>query len=357
MLDHAFDATIAYRPEHLLQKNFFFHDIRVSCQASHPALLKVIETLLGSYPECDQPRGEVGYHLYCTDEKTLFPVPLPPTRIRMGKTQLLTGTYLKYYRNAEGHQEYQYYAAQPGINATVLSVINMERHLALTQLEQSEDYKPTFLHRYVLLLALGRLVHPYGFVPCHAAALSMPWDRQQGALLIGSSGSGKTTLSLGCTVTGCGLLGDDLVMLRYDQAEETVKAYSILPEIAARSGSLALWEELSFLQAYPVDTRDKRYCRIEHIRQGAAQTQVPIRVLLFPQLVSGTESSLVELSKAQTLQALIEECIGKESIYPGEQRQLFSLLSILTEQAPGYRLNIARGSTNGPELVCSLFKR
>lgn len=357
MLDHVFYANTIYRPEHILHKNFFFHDIRVSCQVNHPALLKVAEALLGSYPGCDQLRGEGTYHIYCSDEQTSFPVPLPLTRICMGKTQLLTGTYLEYYRSSEDHNEYQSYTAQPGVNAAALSVIDASRHLALTQLAALEYYKPTFLSRYVLLLALGRLVYSYGFEPCHAAAISAPWDHQQGALMIGSSGSGKTTLSLGCAISGCGLLGDDLVMLRYDQTAEAIKAYSIMPEISVRSGSLDLWEELSFLKTYPADARDKRYCPIEQIRQGAACTQVPVRVLVFPRLITGTQSALVELSKAQTLQMLIEECISKRSVYPEEHQQLFSLLSILAEQAPGYRLNIARGSINGPELLCSLFKR
>lgn len=357
MLDHIFYANTSHRPEQVLHKNFFFHDIRVHCQVNHPALLKVVEALLGSNPACDLPRGEADYHIYCSDEKAPFPVPLPLARVCIGKTQLLTGTDLEYYKSAEDHNEYQSYTAHPGINAAALSVIDAARHLALTQLAAPEQYKPAFLYRYVLLLALGRLVHPYGFEPCHAAAISAPWDHQQGALIVGSSGSGKTTLSLGCAIAGCGLLGDDLVMLRYDQAEAATKAYSIMPEIAIRSGSLALWEELAFLQAYPADARDKRYCLIEQIRQGAARKQVPIRVLIFPQLITGKQSSLIEFSKAQTLQALIEECVSKRSVYPEEHQQLFSLLSILTEQAPGYRLNIARGSTDGPELVCSLFKR
>src|SRR5437660_239663 len=357
MLDHVFYANTIYRPEHVLHKNFFFHDIRVRCQVIHPALLKMAEILLGGYPECDRPQGDVPYHIYCSDEQTSFPVPLPLARIRVGKTQLLTGTNLEYYRRPEDHNEYQSYTEQSGINAAVLSVIDATRRLALTQLEAPEYYKSTFLSRYVLLLALGRLVHPYGFEPCHAAAISAPWDHQQGALIVGSSGSGKTTLSLGCAISGCGFLGDDLVMLRYDQKAEAIKAYSIMPEISVRSGSLALWEELSFLKTYPADARDKRYCPIEHIRRGAARTQVPVRVLIFPRLMTGAQSALVELSKAQTLQTLIEECVSKRSIYPEEHQQLFSLLSILTEQAPGYRLNIARGSTNGPELLCSLFKR
>ena len=75
-------------------------------------------------------------------------------------------------------------------------------------------YQAAFLRRYVFLLALGQIMGRFGFEPCHAAAITAPWDDHQGALILGESGSGKTTLSLECASLGCGFLGDDLVMLR-----------------------------------------------------------------------------------------------------------------------------------------------
>ena len=356
MLYETVDTTLD-RSEQMLRQELFFHTIRLHCQTNHPALLRMLGVLLDRFPRCATPSGEARYSVFCYCDPAQFPVPLPRHRLRLGEMQLLTGTHLKYYRDNDGVREYQSYIVQPQVNAAALSVIDVRQHEALTQLEPLERYEAAFLQRYVLLLALGRLLHPYGFEPCHAAAICAPWDHRQGALIIGSSGSGKTTLSLGCAIAGCGLLGDDLVMMRYDEREGKVLAHSIMPEISVRSGSLDLLEQLSFLKASPADARGKRYCAIEQLGQGVSCPDVPIGILIFPTLVSGTRSTLIPLSKAQTLQALIEHSIGKESLYPEEQELAFSLLSVLVEQACGYQLKIARGNTDGPEMVCSLFKR
>ena len=315
--------------------------------------------MLGRFPEPETVRGEALYAVFCYASAAQFPVSLPQERKRTETLRLLTNTRLKYYRNHDGTIEYQSYEALPAVNAPALSVIDGAGHVALTQLEPPTHYQAMFLRRYVLLLALGQLVRPYGFEPCHTAAITSPWDEGQGALLIGNSGSGKTTLSLGCTLAGCGLLGDDIIMLREDEEDKiarTVKAYAISQEVSVRPGSLELWPSLSFLQAYPMDARDKRYCAIEQIRSGATCNETAIRLLIFPSFTTEGHSTLIPLSKAMTLQALIEHCASKGRGHPQAQERLFSLLSSLAQQARGYQLAVAWGSNDGPELVRSLFK-
>ncbi len=219
-----------------------------------------------------------------------------------------------------------------------------------------EHYQAKFLRRYVLLLAVGELVRRYGFEPCHAAAITAPGDTQQGALIIGASGQGKTTLSLGCATIGCGLLGDDLVMLREDGMDGTISAYAITHEVAVRPATIDLWESLSFLKALSADSRDKRYCSIEQIHNGAARFQTSIRLLLFPSLIKAAQSSVIPLNKASTLQELVFQCVDKANTHPQAQERLFMLLSTLAEQAPGYRLAIAQGASDGPQIVRSLLE-
>ncbi len=60
------------------------------------------------------------------------------------------------------------------------------------------------------------------------------------------------------------------------------------------------------------------------------------------------------LSKARTLHLLLDECFSKTSRDPHAQ-QFFALLCLLAEQARGYQLIIARGSTDGPRMIHSLF--
>ncbi len=341
--------------ERILRKTFFFHDVQLACQTNHPFILSLLERMLGAFPEPATMRGQASYSIYCYDSAAQFPLQLPSTRARTDTLRLLTGTKLKCYRAGEGI-EYQSYEAQAAINVPALSMIDLAQCCAVTELELPDRYQESFLRRYVFLIALGQLMRAFGFEPCHSAAITAPWDSNQGALILGSSGSGKTTLSLGCAMNGCGLLGDDLIMLRADGPR--ISACSITQEVSVRSGSIDLWPSLEFLRSYPVDDRDKRYCSIERIRPGATRTQTPIGLLIFPLLTDESHSTLIPMSKARTLQALIELCTGRSAArtgYSQAQERLFFLLSALAQQASGYQLAIARGASDGPELVCTLF--
>ena len=339
----------------VLHKVFFFHDVRVRCQTNHPAIMNILDDMLDIFPEPQRIRGEVTYTILCYDNASLFPVPLPPKRIRTETLRLLTNTKLKYYRDSETPTQYQSYVALPPVNEAALTVIAADQGIALTQIEMPERYQATFLRRYVMLLALGQLMQCYGFEPCHAGTVTAAEDSQQGALILGSSGSGKTTLSLGCAIHGCGLLGDDLVMLRTNEQDGTIGAFAISHEVSIRSGSLSLFPTLSSLQAVPADHRDKRYCAIEQVRAGAARMQTCIRLLLFPSLTTAPRSTVTPLSKASTLQALIDECLSRKTLSRQTQEQLFTFLSTLADQAEGFRLEIARGVNDGPDIVRSLF--
>lgn len=347
--------TLQYSHASLLRKDFYFHDIRVTCQTNHPAIMAMLDSMLGMVPEPDTLRDQTNYTVLCHEQATHFAVQLPQQRKRIDTVRLLTGTRLKYYSSLDGATEFQSYVSLPSVNEAALSVIDTTQNRALTQIVAPEWYQVGFLRRYICLLALGRLMHSYGFQPCHAAAISVPGNRQQGALILGDSGSGKTTLSLGCAIAGCGLLGDDLVMLREDNTGTGVEAYSISNEVSVRSTSLALWPTLAFLQQLPADQRDKRYCSIEQIQPEARCLQTSIRLLLFPSLTTATETIVTRLSKAALLQELVDQCVSKRTMSPQAQAQVFSLLGTLVEQAAGYRIAIARGSTNAPEIVRSLF--
>lgn len=350
-----FSVVIHNLPESCIRKVYYFHDIRIVFQTNHLALLLILDKMLGVFPEPHKVQGEATYVVLCYEDATQFPVQLPRERVRTETMRLLTNTRLKCYRGSNSNTQYQSYVAFPPVNEAALSVIDQAHATALTQLEMPERYQSTFLRRYVFLLALGQLMHTFGFEPCHAGAITAPWDAQQGALILGSSGSGKTTLSIGCATIGCGLLGDDLVMLRAQTPDSTIVANAISHEVSIRSGSLDLWPTLSFLRDVPADQRDKRHTTIDRVRAGAACSQAPIRLLLFPSLTTEAQSSVTLLNKASTLQELVDECLSKKYTSPQAQERLFLFLSILAQQATGYRLVIARGSNDGPQIVRSLF--
>ncbi|MDQ2714614.1 MAG: hypothetical protein M3Z08_06885 [Chloroflexota bacterium] len=348
-----FAITLMHDSE--FRKVYFFHDVRLTCQANHPAILALLEKMLAGFPVPQKIRGEATLRAFYYKNATRFPLSLPEDRVRIGKIRLLTGTIVRYYTGSNHAIEYQHYEALDPINAPILSIIDSDHANASIQLEHPERYEATFLGRYPLLMALGALLHPFGFEPCHAAAVSAPWDDRQGVLIVGDSGSGKTTLSLGCASSGFGFLGDDLVMLHTDPAGAAMQALTIGNEVSVRSPSLDLWQNLAFLRALPADRRDKRYCSIEQIRPGASKLQTTIRLLLFPRLTTGTRSTCIPLSKAAALQELIDQCISRKSMYPQAQQALFLHLSTLAEQAPAYRVAIARGTTDGPQLIGALL--
>lgn len=361
MLNKTLPATIHVAlhdlPEPVLHKIYFFHDIQITCHTNHPAVFALLDEMLGvfSAPQPQQLQGVVSYTIACYQEHSQFPVQLPPACIHTETIRLVTGTKLRYYSSNDDATEYHAYAELPSVNAPVLSVVSPSKHSALTQLEAPDKYLPLFLRRCVFLMVLGQLMRPFQFEPCHAAAVSAPWDEQQGALIFGSSGSGKTTLSLGCTIAGYGFLGDDLLMLREGSPGDPINAYAFIPEVSVRAGTLDLWSALAFLQDLPADSRGKRHCLIEQIRPGAFRRQAPIRLLLFPVLIEDSSSSSTPLSKARTLQELIDQCMHVEKTYPRSQERLFLLLSKLAEQAPGYRLSVARHAHDVPQLLRTLF--
>jgi hypothetical protein len=349
------ETAVHKLPEQVLDNVFFFHDIRVTCRTNHPGIMAILAEMLGMFPEPAKLHAEVTYAVMCYESSAHFPLQLPGLRKRTETVRLLTNTKLKYYQDLASMAEYQSYEPLQPVNGAVLTAISQARNVVLTQLEKPEQYQPTFLRRYVFLLALGQIMGQFGFEPCHAATITSPCDSQQGALIIGESGSGKTTLSLGCASTGCGFLGDDLVMLRKSTVDGMISAYAITHEFAVRSSSLKLWDTLSFLYSYPVDLRDKRYCSIEQVRSGVSILHTPIRLLLFPSLTTGTRSAATRMSKAQALRQLIDVSMSKTNKNTQAQTQLFLFLSQLVEQAPGYHLAIAQNASDGPQLVRSLF--
>lgn len=354
-LPEAIDPTTGAGGPRLLSEAYQFHDIRVYCQANHPALLAILRDMLHIFPPLEQERGAVTYQLLCFEQDDRFAETLPRKRMRTDTIRLLTNTKLKYYHSEHDARRYLKYERCSESNGTVLSMIDTEQHAALTQVEAPIEYQAQFLRRYVCLLALGQLMHPFGFEPCHAGVVTAPWDDQRGALIVGGSGKGKTSLSVGCASTGCGLLSDDLIMLRQHPENESIHAYAISHEVSIRSGTLDLWPNLQALATLPADRRDKRYCMIEQIRPGASRLQTAIHLLLFPSLTGETGSKIVPLSKSQTLQRLVDECLGKSTLPQQAQARLFSFLCALAEQAPGYEVIMARGTNDGPQLVYSLF--
>ncbi|HZS77037.1 MAG TPA: hypothetical protein VFA41_10530 [Ktedonobacteraceae bacterium] len=354
-MPHETVLTAAELPELAFQKRYFFSDLEVICSTNQPALLSLLDGLLGSFPEPARVRGRLVYALACFENASQFPLALPDRRKHTETIRLMTETKLRYYLSQDDYSEYLSYAELPTMNGPVLTALYPDQQTAVTQLLSLEQYQPLFLRRCVLLLALGHLLRSFRFEPCHAAAVTSPGDARRAALIFGLSGSGKTTLSIGCALYGFGLLGDDLVTLRECEEDARIHVHALNTEASVRKGTLDLWPQLAFLCELPADFRGKRHCDIEQLRPGALDLEADVRFLIFPTLVEEGPSQLVPLSKGRTLHELIDQCMRIEKTYPQSQEKLFGLLSKLAEQAAGYRLLLARNTDDGPRLLQALF--
>src|SRR5438270_5567 len=119
----------------LVQKTLFFHDIRIICRTNAPAILALLEEMLGIFPQPEQARGEIIYDVLCYERASQFPLQLPRARRRTETLRLLTNTKLKYYESRELAAEYQSYDALASVNASTLTVISRVEPVVTTQLE------------------------------------------------------------------------------------------------------------------------------------------------------------------------------------------------------------------------------
>src|SRR5579863_10641201 len=116
MFNDTFLETLPAQPQPssqaLLQpvqtRAFFFHDVQVLIQSNHPAILAILEHMLGAFPRPDVIRGEVTCAILCYECAEQFPRPLPRHRLRTETVQLLTGTRLKYYRSRVSSTRFYY---------------------------------------------------------------------------------------------------------------------------------------------------------------------------------------------------------------------------------------------------------
>jgi hypothetical protein len=339
----------------------YFHDIEFTCSTNQAAILELLDAVPHTFARPEHRRGEAYLVIICHEDTAHFAEQIPANRRHTETIRLITGTKLRYYIGCDDSSEYLAYAEEAGMNSEALSILHHEEHFALTWLGPLDQYNPFFLRRCVFTLVIGQLMRVFLYEPCHAATVTAPWDDRQGALIFGESGSGKTTLSLGCALSGFGLLGDDILMLReaapVDSPCGDIHAFALLSEVSVRTGTLDIWPQLAFLKTFPQDFRGKRHCAIEDIRPGLFRQSVAIRLLLFPTLVDSGQSYAIRLSKAQALAEMVERCMRIEKTYPQSQSRLFSLLGQLAEQAPGYRLMLVRDTHDGPRLLSELFAR
>ena len=200
----------------------------------------------------------------------------------------------------------------------------------------------------MLIIVLGPLLRRRGFFSLHAFAAALD-DRA--ALLVGDIGAGKTTTGLSLLEAGWKLVSNDSPLLSRQADSVLACAYPGL--LAAYDDTLARFPSLHRFMGDPADRR-KRAISAQDAYGDVWQTQAEARVLLFPRVTPGLESSRVEpMDAPEALLALVPNSIerwDRDFIAPH-----LALLQALVQQAPAYRLLLAPDIPALPKLIGGLL--
>ncbi len=200
----------------------------------------------------------------------------------------------------------------------------------------------------MLIIVLGPLLRRRGFFSLHAFAAAQDG---RAALLVGDIGAGKTTTGLSLLEAGWKLVSNDSPLL--SQSTNGVLACAYPGLLAAYDDTLARFPSLHRHVGDPADGR-KRAIPAQNAYGDVWQTKAEARVLLFPRVTPGLESSRVEpMDAPEALLALVPNSIerwDRDYIAPH-----LALLQALVQQAPAYRLLLAPDIPALPDLIGSLL--
>ncbi|MEZ4771345.1 MAG: hypothetical protein R2844_23370 [Caldilineales bacterium] len=200
----------------------------------------------------------------------------------------------------------------------------------------------------MLIIVLGPLLRRRGFFSLHAFAAALDG---KAVLLVGDIGAGKTTTGLSLLEAGWKLVSNDSPLLHLDSGRVVTRAYPGL--LAAYDDTLARFPSLHRFMDGTADPQRKRAFPAQDAYGEVWQTEAEARVLLFPRVTPGIDSSRVELLEPpEALLALVPNSIerwDRDYIAPH-----LALLQALVQQVSAYRLLLAPDIPALPALISGL---
>lgn len=163
----------------------------------------------------------------------------------------------------------------------------------------------------------------------HAAGVTLG---ERCLLLPGASGSGKSTLAAALVMAGCGLLGDDTIVLAHD----TLAARQMPFAICLKPGAWRLLrKQLPQLAQQPIHNRpDGKRVRYllpaETAPRIAPDVQTPVEWIVFPRRIRESPAELVPLSRAEALARLLHECCPLDTLDPEKIAQLVQWIAAIS---------------------------
>jgi len=216
------------------------------------------------------------------------------------------------------------------------------------------DLLPAMFDHYgafddMLIIVLGPLLRRRGFFSLHAFAAALDG---KAALLVGDIGAGKTTTGLSLLEAGWKLVSNDSPLL--SRGTEGVLACAYPGLLAAYNDTLARFPSLHRFVGDSADVQRKRAFPAQVAYHDVWQTMAEARVLLFPRVTPGLESSHAEpMAAPEALLALVPNSIERwDRAYIAPH---LALLQALVQQAPAYRLLLAPDIAALPALIGGLL--
>jgi hypothetical protein len=171
-----------------------------------------------------------------------------------------------------------------------------------------------------------------------------------GVILVGEGGAGKSTSALACLRSRLQFLGDDRCLV-VTRPEPTV--YSLYATARTYREDLPRFPFLEPLIYNPEVVSPEKFLYLlsrhmpEYLRAAA-----PLRAVLLPRVVGGTQTRLVPASAGEALRVLAPTTVFQWR-YAG--RRTFADLSDLFKRLPCYRLELGTDLTQIPQAISTLL--
>ena len=156
--------------------------------------------------------------------------------------------------------------------------------------------------------AICAALRRYGLFEFHSAAVVSP-DAKTGVMIIGPSGSGKSTLTMQLAAAGWRYLSDDELLLSLCGNEIEARSFRrpfVITQNTALISGLPIFADVSRLKENGREV--KRSFEPQVVFPAAQMETVKPRLLLFTSVSGEAQTTLCELSQAETMKRLIRAC-------------------------------------------------
>lgn len=222
---------------------------------------------------------------------------------------------------------------------------------AKAYLDPETQEHPDAVRVATTLLVIGLLVllrYRQAF-PLHAAMLTRV---DAGVLFAGPSGSGKSTMAYSLVRQGWGYLSDDTILLR--PGGRVIEAFPFRRNFGLHEfGVVPITDGI--IHGDSLD-ESKRLISMEQSFPGQAVSRSIPRVIIFPEIVNRSVSTLVAVEKREVMHRLMSQS-ALLMLEPKLARGHLDVLSQLISQTNHYRLLAGRDLEDDPLLIEPLIEQ